>query len=430
MINLVFVNTDMKIGGIEKALLSMIHSLNPQEYRIHVLLFKEEGGFMPLLSDAASFPTSLYPHNVEIHHIRPEKLKESYIRGGVFSLLRGLLYRFRLRSIHNYKKSNNFQKSIMLTTKLCRLPSDVPCDVLISFSQMYYPFFWVSMQKGIVPKVLFIHQSWYDEDYIKLLHAYIHRYQKVICVSEAAKQYIDSKFPQCASNTLVVHNLLCPEQIKSLSVQPVDKELSHFSLLTIARLRVEKGCQFIPMILRRILDTGIKVYWYIIGGGPLYQELKTALEKMGLQQYLIMLGEKENPYPYLRMSDVYVQPSIHEGYGIAVQEAKILCKPIVATDIPAFKELIDSGVNGTLAELKLQTVTNQQFFETSDNCHVCNTDDQDVNINGFVDAIIDLILDQKKRDRYSEWLRNHPIDTDQYELSKLDEVFHQLCGHG
>ena len=148
---------------------------------------------------------------------------------------------------------------------------------------------------------------------------------------------------------------------------------------------------------------------------------------MSLQKNVILLGAKVNPYPFIKMCDIYVQPSVHEGYGLSLQEARILCKPIVAPDIPAFKELIDSGVNGTLAELYSPSFFENKLNRPSDHGHIQETDCQDVYIHDFADAIMDLIRNQEKRNSYSEWLRNHPIETDSKEILKLDELFCEIA---
>ena len=66
--------------------------------------------------------------------------------------------------------------------------------------------------------------------------------------------------------------------------------------------------------------------------------------KGGLQDIFLLLGSKSNPYKYMRICDIYVQPSIWEGFGITVSEAKILCKPILVNNIPEFKQQIDEGL--------------------------------------------------------------------------------------
>ena len=410
MINLVFVTNHMIVGGIEKALLNLVHTLDHKKYQIHLFLFSMEGELLDLL-----------PPYVKIHCLRPESLKQSWKRGGVFSFLYGVVIRILLRlTAHDY------QKNVALTARLCRFPENIPCDLLVSYSHLYAPFSWVTHQK-ITPKMLFIHQSWFNKKDERLLRSKLDRFQKIVCVSDAAKQYMDSISPQSAYKNIVIHNFLCPDLIQSLAAQPADAQMKHLSILTVARLREEKGCQFIPLILRKILDRGLNVYWYIIGGGKLYQELAAIIPKMNLQGHLTLLCAKKNPYPYIRMCDIYVQPSVHEGYGISVQEARILHKPIVASDIPPFRALIDSGVNGTLAPLKRPSVSNEQFFANLENSHALTTEYQDVCIDSFADAIVDLIKNREKQKQYLEWLDSHLINTDHEELAKLNEVFHELC---
>ena len=398
MINLVFVTKGMEIGGIEKALLNMIHLLDRKKYKIHVVLIKTTHGKM----------MSLFPPDVSIHCIAPEGLRQSWKRGGFFSLLYCFLYRMLIRLTKRH-----FSLNISLITRLCRFPDDVPCDVLVVYSHVHYPFLWGIQQKQ-KNKVLFIHQSWFSENYEAILKAHIHKFGKIVCVSDAAKHYVDTRFPRCASRTEVIHNFLVPYMIRKLSDDPVDPPLKHFCLLTVTRLHYEKGCQYIPAILHNILERGIEANWYIVGDGRLFQDLEKMIKELGLQDHLFLLGGKVNPYPYMKACDVYVQPSLQEGYGISLQEAKILCKPIVATDIPAFRELIDSGVNGTLAVLNRSS----SIIEN----------DLDIDIQGFADAIIALIQDQEKRDGYSKWLRSHPEDVDGTELEKLDKMFSEVCG--
>jgi glycosyltransferase involved in cell wall biosynthesis len=60
---------------------------------------------------------------------------------------------------------------------------------------------------------------------------------------------------------------------------------------------------------------------------------------------------KENPYPYVRQCTLYVQPSRYEGKSIAIDEAKILGKPIVVTNFSTAKDQIKSDVNGIIVEM-------------------------------------------------------------------------------
>ena len=63
---------------------------------------------------------------------------------------------------------------------------------------------------------------------------------------------------------------------------------------------------------------------------------------------MVLLGNRSNPYPYIKACDIYVQTSLTEGWGLTVTEAKILHKPIVTTDAGVMSEQIQTGLNGII----------------------------------------------------------------------------------
>ena len=92
---------------------------------------------------------------------------------------------------------------------------------------------------------------------------------------------------------------------------------------------------------RILKEHNIRFKWYFVGDGSLMGELKTIIEKYGLRDYVILLGLRENPYPYMKHCDIYVQPSLHEGYCITLAEAKLFGHPIVATDFTGAREQLE-----------------------------------------------------------------------------------------
>ena len=70
-----------------------------------------------------------------------------------------------------------------------------------------------------------------------------------------------------------------------------------------------------------------------------------------MEQHVILLGKKENPYPYIKSCDIYVQPSRYEGKSITVREAQILGKPVAVTDYPTAHSQINDGVDGVIVPL-------------------------------------------------------------------------------
>ena len=93
-----------------------------------------------------------------------------------------------------------------------------------------------------------------------------------------------------------------------------------------------------------------KFIWYLIGEGPSEEEVKEKIKQYGVSDNVVLCGRKDNPYPYIKNCDIYVQTSKTEGWGLTVSEAKILKKPIVTTDAGVMSEQIETGVNGIITE--------------------------------------------------------------------------------
>ena len=66
---------------------------------------------------------------------------------------------------------------------------------------------------------------------------------------------------------------------------------------------------------------------------------------------MILLGKKENPYPYIKACDLYVQPSRYEGKCVTVREAQTLGKPVVITRYATSKNQLEDGVDGVIVPM-------------------------------------------------------------------------------
>lgn len=100
--------------------------------------------------------------------------------------------------------------------------------------------------------------------------------------------------------------------------------------MSIGRLAYQKGFDLGIEVIEKLCKEGYAIKWYIIGEGNQRTELEQKIsESIYAKESIVLLGQQINPYPYLKMCDIYFQPSRHEGYGIAVAEARVFCKPIV-----------------------------------------------------------------------------------------------------
>ena len=90
--------------------------------------------------------------------------------------------------------------------------------------------------------------------------------------------------------------------------------------------------------------------WFFIGDGPSKEYLKHLTKQLNLEKNIIFLGAKDNPYPYMKYCDIYVQPSREEGYGMTIAEAKLFKCSIVLTNFLTASEHIIDSVNGFISD--------------------------------------------------------------------------------
>ena len=103
-------------------------------------------------------------------------------------------------------------------------------------------------------------------------------------------------------------------------------------------------------VLKELLNLGYNVTWYIIGDGVDFIRFKNHLQDLNLQDRMLLLGSKSNPYPYFKEVDLLAVLSYYEGLCGVVNEAKILERPLIATEFSGVREQITDGINGFIFE--------------------------------------------------------------------------------
>lgn len=177
-------------------------------------------------------------------------------------------------------------------------------------------------------------------------------FDKCFCVSEYMKEHFLSHCPTAREKTDVFHNIVDAEDIWNKSneeIQDVDfsKEIL---IVTVGRLGTGKGQISIPQTAKMLAVSGIDFIWYIVGDGPEREAVEQEIKRLGVGKCVFLLGTKENPYPYMKACTLYVQTSTSEGWCLTTQEARVLHKPCVVTDIPVMHEQFIDGENGIIAK--------------------------------------------------------------------------------
>lgn len=124
------------------------------------------------------------------------------------------------------------------------------------------------------------------------------------------------------------------------------------NLLSIGRFCKAKNYDNVPDIVQRMMNKGVNnLKWYIIGYGGDEALIRQRIAEAGMEEHVILLGKRDNPYPYIKACDIYVQPSRYEGKSVTVREAQLLGKPVAVTAYPTAASQINHGVDGVIVPM-------------------------------------------------------------------------------
>lgn len=225
-------------------------------------------------------------------------------------------------------------------------------DIAISYSQNGYSPYFVIDKVRATKKILWYHHGSYE----KLGRAkqkdltYYYKYDTIVTVSEANKAMLLSHFPELTDKIIVIKNIIDREAIirKSQLKSDARKVPEVCNIITVGRVAPEKGQTFALEIAKELKESGFSYHWFFVGDGPDWEKCLALLKEYNIENYCSFIGAQTNPYPYMDMAHLYVQPSLVESECLTIQEAKVLKKTIIASDIPAIRETLNNGEFGVL----------------------------------------------------------------------------------
>ncbi|MCD7033143.1 glycosyltransferase [Metabacillus sp. GX 13764] len=350
---------DLAIGGVERSLIGLLSQFDYSKYDVDLMLYKHEGEFFPmipkgpnLLPEQADYAT----FRKSIKEIAKEKRYPILLSRVMAKYLSSFQGRVRKIEEPGYL---TIQYGWDLTAPF--LPkAEKKYDAAISF---LWPHHFVG-EKVIARKKF----GWIHTDYSNIEvdqkrdEKMWSKMDKIVAVSdECSKTFLDV-YPKLHNKTEVIENIISPKFVKEQAITGssigIKRKPGRTILVSVGRLTHAKGLDDAAKACRKLIDQNINVEWYIVGYGPLENELKKLIKELDLEDRFFLLGKKTNPYPYIKACDIYVQPSRYEGKAVTVREAQILEKPIVITDFPTARSQAENGVDAHITEMGVDGIVN------------------------------------------------------------------------
>jgi len=347
----------LEIGGAETSLIGLLQALDYSKYDVDLFVYSHRGELMQFIPKEVNLLPEI-PEYAQIERPMKDALRDGYWR----IVLRRLIAK---RRFARYKKSkhpvdNGAVFGYVFDSVTPVLPSLEylgEYDLAISFLT---PHNIVADKVKAKKKAAWIHTDYSKIDVDAELELPVwSKFDHVVSISDQVTENFLGVFPSLKDKIVRIDNILSPKFVRGragqLPPEVVNKEIPKedgvTNLLSVGRFCYAKNYDNVPDICRRIIESGANVRWYLIGYGGDEPLIRSKIAEAGMEDRVIILGKKSNPYPFIKACDIYVQPSRYEGNSVTVREAQILCKPVVVTDYSTARNQVNDGVDGVIVPL-------------------------------------------------------------------------------
>ncbi len=379
---ILFLIGNLESGGVSKSMVSLLNVIDRNKYEISLWVGNPSGIFYDLLpNDIVLLSDKRISFLLEgMQGLLP------LLKRGNFFLFLGSLLRIVLSRIDKGYAG-------WLLSQLMPVIIDVEYDMIVDYNGQHQLYYMVDKLRG-KKKVSFFHSDYSKWPYYyKLDRKYYPRVNHIFTVSEICVQSLKSYFPSQSEKIGLMENITSPLLIDKLSEECVsDFSGDWIKILSLGHICAAKGSDLAIKAAALLKKKGMNFKWYFVGKEV--DDFHNLIEQCGVKDNIVYLGLRANPYPYLRQADIYVHPSRFEGKSIALDEAKILCKPIVVTNFSTVKDQFENRVNASICEMTPESL-----------CY----------------SIVELSTNNKLRESYKLFLSEHVTDNSD-EVEKLYQI--------
>ena len=375
MKKILFGITGLTIGGAERVLVDLVNKLS-SDYDITIFTIYPKGELEKELNK-----------NVKLKSLYNKPYKElSKIGQKLIAPLKVLLFK---NSNYNKKIKDNYAEEIAFLegpiTRLFSVKNERAKKIAWIHNDISKVF-----GQGIKSKIKkHLDEKVYD------------KYDSLVFVSKDNLEKFNKTYTNLnvsKEHKKVIYNYIDKERIIKKSNENIDIPFDENSInfVTVSRLVYQKGIDRLIKVHKKLIESGYRHNFYVIGNGPEKEKLERLIKENNVEKTFHLLGQKENPYPYIRKANYFCLLSRFEGYGMVLEEAKILEKKIIITDTAA-REAVEGYSNKIILE---------------------NTEE------GIYNGLLDVLENNKQEGK----TRENEEKKEQYDNSSIIEEVKELIG--
>jgi glycosyltransferase involved in cell wall biosynthesis len=291
----------MNIGGIETSLLTLLNRLVEKDYDITLVLEKKQGIFLNELDS-----------KIHVIEYKPSEIKPIFVR-------KLLNFIKRVSFTLKYKNKFDFSASYATYSKMSAFTAQTSSINNVLWAHADY----LELFNGDTEKV---------KNFFSNLN--VQRFKHIVFVCKSGADAFIKTFPTLKERVIVCNNLIDYNKIYNLSNSKMDEAKTAYTFVNVGRHdEKQKKLSRIIEATKRLKNENYNFKVWFIGSGEDTVEYKKLVKKYKLGSYIEFLGAKKNPYPYMKLADCVILSSDYEGYPVVFNEARVLNKPIITTNV-------------------------------------------------------------------------------------------------
>ena len=343
----------LELGGAEISLIGLMQALDNSKYDVDLFIHRHQGELMAFIPKAVNLLPEITAYAC-IESPLTEAIRRKQL-GVAWGRLKAKWRAGKYQPKNALLPQNAIFQYIAqeVSPHLPSLEQYGEYDLAISFLQ---PHNYVLSKVKAKKKVCWIHTDYTKVEFdidaeLPVWKAYDH----IVSISPDVTRTFLQIFPSLENKIVEIENILSSEFVRKRAEEAyvtheMPRKEGRVNILSVGRYTDAKNYDNLPDICRRVREQEIDLRWYIIGYGD-DSLIRQKIQETGMEDYVVLLGKRTNPYPYMKACDIYAQPSRYEGKSVTVREAQMLCKPVVITNYATAKSQIQDGVDGVIVPM-------------------------------------------------------------------------------
>lgn len=326
---ILFVNNNMKIGGVQKALVEVLWAIH-RDYDVTLLLFCKTGVLLDRIPDDVRVIGTASDFRYLGMSQKECRRGREYRTRACYTLLSRTMGMSRVTGLMGHTVGDDDPESYDYAISFLHCARE---KSLYGGTAEYVLNHVSARRKACYIHCDYLHSGTCSE-YSKRIYR---RYDQIICVSGSVRKRFLELLPELSGRMAVVENPLDAQKLRTMAAEaPFDYDPGQLNVLTVARLAPEKGIDRIIRAMPQV--SGFR--YFVVGPGALQESLVRMIRDHGLEQRVFLLGEDSNPYRYMAGADVLAVPSRHEAAPVVFQEAAVLGVPVLTTRTLSAEEMV------------------------------------------------------------------------------------------